>query len=205
MPSSDGRTQPPEQKRPYPPIGPARTKDYARDAGLEITGLSSNESASQWLPRNAQSGYQGRKTKTSDSTTRQQFAFPAPPNQPYRAGSVVQPLPGEPDDESTPPQSAAPSRIASSRASTVSSIGTIPDFPLPQLPLPAVAPQRKGQPLGPPPSARRPGPTYLTRDSFVTPIAEESPEGSPRSVAFAENAASNHRSRGGAEAPSRSP
>jgi hypothetical protein len=193
------------------PAAPGRGNGYARNVGPEITELPANEPTSQWPLGNAQSGHQGRKTNNQfNGATRQQYAFPAPPNQAPMGGSNFQPSPVAPDYEPTPPQSITPSRRASSRASTVSSIGTIPDFPLPQMPLPpmplpAVAPQRKSQTFGPPPSARRPGPTYLTRDSFVTPIAEESPEPSPRSAAFVGGAVSSHGSRVGVDVLSRSP
>lgn len=56
-----------------------------------------------------------------------------------------------------------------SRESQASSTGTIPDFPAPQ---PALKPTG----LGPPPSARRGPPSYYSVNSFVTPIAEESPK-----------------------------
>jgi hypothetical protein len=198
----DGRTQPPSQRQPN---SAGRANGYPRNVGPEITELPANESTSQWPLSNSQSRYQGRKVNNvlSDST-RQQYAFPAPPNQPPANAPTFQPTPSAREYEPTPPQSIAPSRIASSRASTVSSIGTIPDFPLPQMPVPAVAPQRKGQTFGPP-SARRPGPTYLTRDSIVTPIAEESPEASPRSAAFSGGASSHRSTKLGAEVPSRSP
>lgn len=206
----DGRTQPPSQRRPYAPNPAGRANGYPRNVGPEITELPANESTSQWPLGNSQSRHQGRKANNAlNDSTRQQYAFPAPPNQPPAGAPTFQPAPSTHEYEPTPPQSTAPSRIASSRASTVSSIGTIPDFPLPQmpvppLPVPAVAPQRKSQTFGPP-SARRPGPTYLTRDSFVTPIAEESPEASPRSTAFSGGGASHRSTRPGAEISSRSP
>jgi hypothetical protein len=210
MSYADGRTQPPSQRRPYAPNPTGRANGYPRNIGPEITGLSANESTSQWSSDNSQSRYQGRKADNAlNDSTRQQYAFPAPPNQPPAGASAFPSAPSASEYDPTPPQSTAPSRVASSRASTVSSVGTIPDFPLPQLPVPpmpvpTVAPQRKSQTIGPP-SARRPGPTYLTRDSFVTPIAEESPEVSPRSVAFNGGAGSHRSTRLGAEVPSRNP
>lgn len=62
---------------------------------------------------------------------------------------------------------------------TTSSMGTIPDFPLPatQLPPPNPGPPRKHQNLGPPPAASRRGPSsYYSCGSFVSPIPEEFPE-----------------------------
>ena len=207
----DGRAQLPSQGQPYPPVPPGHPNGYARHTGPAITEPPANESTSQWPLGNPAPGNQGRKANnTVIGSARQQFAFPTPPNQRPTGAPNVQHTPAARDYEPTPPQSTAASRVASSRASTVSSVGTIPDFPLPQMPIPqmpipAVAPQRKSQTFGPPPSARRPGPAYLTRDSFVTPIAEESPEASPRSVAFPGAAVSNHSSRLGVGVPSRNP
>lgn len=70
----------------------------------------------------------------------------------------------------------------SSRPSTVSSVGTIPDFPVPMPGNQSVA--RKSANLGPPPSARRGASSYYSQASFVSPIPELS-EGlglSPRTL-----------------------
>ncbi|KAI1324468.1 hypothetical protein F5Y16DRAFT_306129 [Xylariaceae sp. FL0255] len=64
----------------------------------------------------------------------------------------------------------------SSRPSTQSSVGTIPDFPLPVAipPVPA-GPPRRSVNLGPPPSSRRGASSFYSNASFVSPIPEESP------------------------------
>ncbi|KAF2476355.1 uncharacterized protein BDR25DRAFT_349465 [Lindgomyces ingoldianus] len=63
----------------------------------------------------------------------------------------------------------------SSAASTSSSLGSIPDFPVPQPPMPTIQPlPRRNPSLGPPPSARRGPSSYYTQMSYVSPIAEES-------------------------------
>ena len=69
----------------------------------------------------------------------------------------------------------------SSRPSTVSSIDSTnePPVPVPPLPLPTPA-QRRNQHIRPPPSARRSGPLFYPLTSNVAPIAEESPDQSPR-------------------------
>lgn len=62
-----------------------------------------------------------------------------------------------------------------SGASEASSLGSIPDFPIPQPPMPDVQPPNRRVPsLGPPPSARRGPSSYYTQMSYVSPIVEES-------------------------------
>ena len=61
-----------------------------------------------------------------------------------------------------------------SRTSTVSSVGSIPDFPLP-MQAPPPGPPRRSVNLGPPPSARRGASSFYSNASFVSPIPEESP------------------------------
>ncbi|KAK4102142.1 hypothetical protein N658DRAFT_411683, partial [Parathielavia hyrcaniae] len=63
--------------------------------------------------------------------------------------------------------------LGASRPSTLSSVGSIPDFPLP-IQTPSGAPRRSVG-LGPPPSARRGASTFYSNASFVSPIPEESP------------------------------
>ncbi|KAF2839004.1 hypothetical protein M501DRAFT_913348, partial [Patellaria atrata CBS 101060] len=57
----------------------------------------------------------------------------------------------------------------SSRGSTASSLGSIPDFPVP-----TIAQARRSANIGPPPSARRGPSSYYSQASFVSPIVEES-------------------------------
>ncbi|KAI0118358.1 hypothetical protein GGR51DRAFT_214168 [Nemania sp. FL0031] len=61
----------------------------------------------------------------------------------------------------------------SSRPSTLSSVGSIPDFPLP-VAAPGIPPRRSVN-LGPPPSSRRGDSSFYSTASFVSPIPEESP------------------------------
>ncbi|TVY44215.1 hypothetical protein LSUB1_G002340 [Lachnellula subtilissima] len=75
----------------------------------------------------------------------------------------------------------------SSRPSTVSSVGTIPDFPVPMPPPPAAAPKRSG--LGPPPTSRRGASSYYSQASFVSPIPEESPRTHASHGSYASSAA----------------
>ncbi|KJZ75968.1 hypothetical protein HIM_04792 [Hirsutella minnesotensis 3608] len=57
---------------------------------------------------------------------------------------------------------------------TVSSAGSIPDFPIPAASVPSMPP-RKSTILGPPPSSRRGLSTMYSNASLVSPIPEESP------------------------------
>ena len=77
----------------------------------------------------------------------------------------------------------------SSRPSTTSSVGTIPDFPVP---MPAPVPQgqpRRSANLGPPPTARRGASSYYSHASYVSPIPEESPRTQPSHGSYASSAA----------------
>ena len=82
-----------------------------------------------------------------------------------------------------------------SRPSTVSSVGSIPDFPMPMpgpsdQPGPSVpGPTRKSPNLGPPPTARRGASSYYSNISFVSPIQEESPGTQQTHESYASSAA----------------
>jgi len=76
----------------------------------------------------------------------------------------------------------------SSRPSTISSVGTIPDFPVPMPPPPAPAPRRSAN-LGPPPTSRRGASSYYSQASYVSPIPEESPRSLPSHGSYASSAA----------------
>ena len=67
--------------------------------------------------------------------------------------------------------------LNSSRPSTSSSVGSIPEFPVPTIPLMLPVPQtRRGVNLGPPPSSRRGASSYYSQSSYVAPIMEEAAE-----------------------------
>ncbi|KAL2269540.1 hypothetical protein VTJ83DRAFT_1724 [Remersonia thermophila] len=78
------------------------------------------------------------------------------------------------NDQDMPP---AETLTNTSRPSTLSSVGSIPDFPLPMQMTPG--PPRRGS-LGPPPSARRGASSFYSNASFVSPIPEESPRSRSR-------------------------
>ncbi|MCJ1431461.1 hypothetical protein MMC27_000814 [Xylographa pallens] len=65
--------------------------------------------------------------------------------------------------------------FTSSRPSTSSSVGSIPDFPVPAIPA-ILQPQVTRRALGPPPSSRRGASSYYSQSSYVTPIPEEAAE-----------------------------
>lgn len=79
------------------------------------------------------------------------------------------------NDDMFSPSSLRSSRplTTSSAASEASSLGSIPDFPVPQPPI-SFQQARRTPSLGPPPSSRRGPSSYYTQMSYVSPIAEES-------------------------------
>ncbi|KAK4174052.1 hypothetical protein QBC36DRAFT_193269 [Triangularia setosa] len=90
----------------------------------------------------------------------------------------------EPSGQELLPVPETPSSV--SRASTQSSVGSIPDFPVPaQIP---PGPPRRSVNLGPPPSARRGVSSFYSNVSYVSPIPEESPR-SRSHTSFASSAA----------------
>ncbi|KAI0385194.1 hypothetical protein F5Y04DRAFT_269105 [Hypomontagnella monticulosa] len=110
-----------------------------------------------------------------------------PPQRPPRPSRVPSILDASRLQEHTPvfqytPQNARVSELSvpdtiqstSSRQSSNSSVGSIPDFPMPvaAAPLPA---SRRSVTLGPPPSSRRGASSFYSTASFVSPIPEESP------------------------------
>ncbi|KAF2007271.1 hypothetical protein P154DRAFT_420616 [Amniculicola lignicola CBS 123094] len=116
--------------------------------------------------------------------------FPRPPNRgpppqrPPRPFSDELPI-QQPDDRASyqseeylsPTSYTISSRplTTSSAASEASSLGSIPDFPVPQPPMPtAQSLPRRVPSLGPPPSSRRGPSSYYTQISYVSPIVEES-------------------------------
>lgn len=71
------------------------------------------------------------------------------------------------------------------RPLTGSSVGTIPDFPVPSAAIPA----RRSANLGPPPSSRRGASSYYSQTSYVSPIPEESPRAHPNHGSYASSSA----------------
>ena len=107
------------------------------------------------------------------------------PQQPQRPQPLNQPPPHywdhpcslSPRQDPDPPRTTATgSSSGSSRASTSSSFGSIPDFPIPNVPMPQPQQIRRSANLGPPPSSRRGASSYYSQSSYVAPIPEEVPE-----------------------------
>ena len=139
-------------------------------------------------------------SKVQDYTPTFQYRKPPPPPTVARIQNVNDRDSsnyGDDDDFKSPPNSSSTprtpnsaDRMSSDRPSTSSSMGTIPDFPVPAVPTPAPAPVPAPAPaLAPPPQAlqgRRPGPppvsrgrgasSFYSQSSFVSPIPEEMPE-----------------------------
>ncbi|KAI1818669.1 hypothetical protein GGS20DRAFT_198141 [Poronia punctata] len=106
-----------------------------------------------------------------------------PPQRPPRPSRVPSILDSSRVQDPTPsfrhhPQAVRASEVSTldtpathSRPSTFSSVGSIPDFPLPvAAPL---ASSRRSLNLGPPPSSRRGASSFYSASSFVSPIPEE--------------------------------
>lgn len=123
-----------------------------------------------------------------------------PPQRPPRPSRVPSMLDGSQIQDPTPvfqyqPTSNRESEVSvqqsttssTSRPSTLDSVGSIPDFPLPITGTP-VAPPRRSVNLGPPPSARRGASSFYSNASFVSPIPEESPRSRSR-ASYASSAA----------------
>ncbi|KAI1654739.1 hypothetical protein F4813DRAFT_202444 [Daldinia decipiens] len=109
-----------------------------------------------------------------------------PPQRPPRPSRVPSILDSSRIQEYTPtfqyaPQNAGASELSapetmqseSLRLSTNSSVGTIPDFPLP-VAADSLTPTRRSVNLGPPPSSRRGASSFYSTVSYVSPIPEES-------------------------------
>ncbi|KAF7533311.1 hypothetical protein G7054_g7164 [Neopestalotiopsis clavispora] len=109
-----------------------------------------------------------------------------PPQRPPRPSRVPSILDGSRIQDPTPvfqytPQQERGSQLSvpetpatsSSRPTTTSSVGSIPDFPLP-VATPSALPRRSVN-LGPPPSSRRGNSAFYSTHSYVSPIPEESP------------------------------
>ncbi|KAK0661514.1 hypothetical protein DIS24_g2590 [Lasiodiplodia hormozganensis] len=101
---------------------------------------------------------------------------PPAPKTPRRREPEPEPLsPSDYDDQLLSPTSYYPSPrehrpVTTSSMASVSSLGSIPDFPVP---VPNMPQSRKSPNLGPPPSARRGPSSYYSQMSYVSPIVEE--------------------------------
>ncbi|CAI9633248.1 unnamed protein product [Alternaria burnsii] len=115
-----------------------------------------------------------------------QFARPVSDEFPIQQLSPELPSPASPgylhpNGDTFSPGSFHSSRpITTSSIASDSSIGSIPDFPVPQPPMPSIQQARRFPSLGPPPSSRRGPSSYYTQMSYVSPIVEESENNSSR-------------------------
>jgi hypothetical protein len=107
--------------------------------------------------------------------------------QPTPANKSIRPVTSFPSDDDESDYELRSPITASSRPSTISSVGTIPDFPVPVLPQPAMP--RRSANLGPPPSSRRGISAYYSQASFVSPIPEESIRSKASHGSYASSAA----------------
>lgn len=126
----------------------------------------------------------------SDAEPYRPPAGSSPPQRPPRPSHVPSILDGSkiqdptPSFQYQPPSDRDSDYISSSvpetpstlsRPSTLSSVASIPDFPLPIQAPPPMGPPRRSVTLGPPPSARRGASSFYSHLSYVSPIPEESP------------------------------
>ncbi|KAF4628133.1 hypothetical protein G7Y89_g10019 [Cudoniella acicularis] len=188
-PSRPAPNPPANRSRPQMPLGLATTKN-----GPIGVAISRPTQVPQWPLSGTIEG--------PDPRTNQQYQPPpgrgAPPQRPPRPSHVPSMLDASRLQEHTPAFQYKPQQIIpegrsmaslddevnspgvaspmtqSSRPSTVSSVGTIPDFPVP-----VVGPPRRSVHLGPPPSSRRGASSYYSQASYVSPIPEESPRTQP--------------------------
>ncbi|KAH8686145.1 hypothetical protein BGZ60DRAFT_523403 [Tricladium varicosporioides] len=200
-PSRPAPNPPGNRSRPQMPVGLATTRNGPGPIGVAI---SRPTQVPQWPLAATIEG--------PDPRSNQQYQPPpgrgAPPQRPPRPSHVPSMLDASRVQEHTPafqykPQQSSSERsmmysdddvtspdaiyspmTQSSRPSTISSVGTIPDFPVP-----IIGPPRRSANLGPPPSSRRGASSYYSQASFVSPIPEESPRTQPSHGSYASSAA----------------
>jgi hypothetical protein len=205
-PRSNAPSPPTTRARPPMPAAMVATKNGQGPIGVAI---SRPTQVPQWPLAATIEG-------TPDLPANQQYKPPAgrgaPPQRPPRPSHVPSILDASRLQEHTPsfqykpqdspesgrgrgryqedvmsPSDATSPMTQSSRPSTISSVGTIPDFPVPVPQQPG--PGRRSANLGPPPSARRGASSYYSQATFVSPIPEESPRTQPSHGSYASSAA----------------
>lgn len=185
-PGPGGRFSPERQRQDRPQAPPGlQNKD-----GQIVLPISRPAPVPQWPLSGAMAGF----TPAPDAEPYRPPAGSSPPQRPPRPSHVpsildaskiqdptpsfqYQPQQDRPDSEGGITSSVPETPSTLSRPSTLSSVGSIPDFPLPiQAPSPStVMPARRSVTLGPPPSARRGASSFYSHLSYVSPIPEESP------------------------------
>ncbi|KAI1408534.1 hypothetical protein F5Y13DRAFT_204706 [Hypoxylon sp. FL1857] len=174
-----GFPEPPSIRRPQAPPG-LQIRDGQGQIGMAI---SRPQPLAQW----PLAGPIAAPSSTDSEPYRPPPGRSQPPQRPPRPSRVPSILDGSRIQDHTPvfqymPQNARVSELSapdtiqstSSRQSTNSSVGTIPDFPLP-VAAPPIPASRRSVNLGPPPSSRRGASSFYSTASFVSPIPEESP------------------------------
>lgn len=170
----------PEQLQIPPPVHPG--EDDSSDSPSPQWPLPNNRIGASPIvpprsPKRLQPPQQSMRP-VSDDFPIQQLSPQYPP--PAPAAYLQPPSPeygvSYANEEMFSPNSLRSSRplTTSSAASEASSLGDIPDFPIPRPPMPFIPQARRVPSLGPPPSARRGPSSYYTQMSYVSPIVEES-------------------------------
>ncbi|KAI2617145.1 hypothetical protein GGR54DRAFT_215650 [Hypoxylon sp. NC1633] len=172
--------EPPSARRPQAPPG-LQFRDEQGQIGMAISRPTP-------LPQWPLAGSISTPPSSDSEPYRPPPGRSQPPQRPPRPSRVPSMLDASRIQEHTPvfqyvPQNARISEISapetihstSSRQSTNSSVGSIPDFPLPVVAPPLPPPARRSVNLGPPPSSRRGASSFYSTVSYVSPIPEESP------------------------------
>lgn len=165
--------------RPQPPPG-LQSRDGNGNIGIAISRPTP-------VPQWPLAGPIASPVSTDGSEPYRPPAGKEPPQRPPRPSRVPSMLDGSRVQDHTPvfqytPQNPRISELSmpetpatsSSRPTTQSSVGSIPDFPLP-VATPGPPPPRRSVNLGPPPSSRRGNSSFYSNVSYVSPIPEESP------------------------------
>jgi len=171
-----------EQQQQQPPNGRNGTEDTTTSPPQwplpnEVTAAASSPVLPPRSPKRLQPPQQNIRPIADDDPVQQRSPDDVQPTSP---AYLQPPSPDYPQsyrsDELFSPASHRSSRplTTSSVLSEASSLGSIPDFPVPQPPMPSIQQARRMPGLGPPPSSRRGPSSYYTQISYVSPIAEES-------------------------------
>ncbi|KAG8415593.1 hypothetical protein J3458_009426 [Metarhizium acridum] len=148
------------------PQWPLTNSSTSPSTSVDPSSYRSSSSKSQQIPQRPPRPSPSRIPSMLDQ------AKPQQPTPVFTSRSVLPDTSQEKNDNYNVSSPSTPSE--SSNRQTISSVGSIPDFPVP-IPASSSAPPRKSANLGPPPSSRRGASSFYSSASYVSPIPEESP------------------------------